>query len=494
MQRVKIYRFWRSGMRAIPGVLLVGLVTFICYGLGLNLTATGFLYLIIVVLQSLLGDFVSSAVVSIVADLCLNFFFVPPLFSFRVSDSSDIWALIAFLITGLVITRLMTQVRQEAETSELQRNQMKLLYELTQRLLALPPDNRLMTKAVGLFREVFHVQYVCLYDGANTEIYSDGDSRNGLAERTRAAYISRQDSDDNGSEVFIRCMRAGGQTIGAIGFDGLRDGALTAPQLTALAAAMLERARGFREASQAAAAAHAEVFRGAILDALAHEFKTPLATIVTAAGGLREMSGLRPEQLELAETAELEASRLARLTSRLLRIAQLDREEVKPQLEPTNIVELVAHLADDYSERWTDRKLSLTRDLTSATVLADAELLRLAILQLLDNACKYSHSGSAIKIGIELQDQFVAVRVWNSGRPIAPNDRAKIFERFYRSTVARQVAPGSGLGLYVARKIAQAHGGNLDLESASALDSGGTSFRLTIPIARNHSDHVGKTA
>jgi len=98
MQRVKIHRFWRSGIRAVPGTLLVGLVTFICYGLGLNLTATGFLYLIIVVLQSLLGDFVSSAVVSIIADLCLNFFFVPPIFSFRVSDSSDIWALIAFLI------------------------------------------------------------------------------------------------------------------------------------------------------------------------------------------------------------------------------------------------------------------------------------------------------------------------------------------------------------------------------------------------------------
>jgi len=494
MQRVKIHRFWRSGIRAVPGTLLVGLVTFICYGLGLNLTATGFLYLIIVVLQSLLGDFVSSAVVSIIADLCLNFFFVPPIFSFRVSDSSDIWALIAFLITGLVITRLMTQVRQEAETSELQRHEMKLLYELTQRLLALDPDDLLMAKAVGLFREVFRVQAVCLYDGANTELYSDGESRNGLAERTRAAYISRQDADDNVSGVFIRCLRAPGQTTGTIGFDGLRDGELTAGPLTALATAMLERARVFRDASHAAAAAQAEVFRGAILDALAHEFKTPLAAIVTAAGGLRETSGLRPEQLELAETAEMEASRLGRLTSRLLRIARLDREEVKPQLELTDIVELVTHLADEYTERWTDRKLSLTRDVTSAEVLADAELLRLAMLQLLDNACKYSHSGSAIKIGIESQHELVAVRVWNSGSPIAPNERARIFERFYRGTEARHVAPGSGLGLYVARKIAQAHGGNLDLESGDALDGEGTSFRLTIPIAKNDSDHVGKTA
>src|ERR1700674_143532 len=134
MQRVKNHRFWRSGIRAIPGTLVVGLVTFICYGLGLNLTITGFLYLIIVVLQSLIGDFVSSAVVSIIADLCLNFFFAPPLFSFRVSDSSDFWALIACLITGLVITRLTTKVHRDMQLSELHSREVKLLYELSQRL------------------------------------------------------------------------------------------------------------------------------------------------------------------------------------------------------------------------------------------------------------------------------------------------------------------------------------------------------------------------
>jgi two-component system sensor histidine kinase KdpD len=452
------------------------MVTFVCYGLGLNLTAAGFLYLIIVVLQSLLGDFVSSAIVSIIADLCLNFFFVPPLFSFRVSDSSDTWALIAFLITGLVITRLMTQVRREAETSELHRHEMKLLYELAQRLLALDPDDVVMTKAVGLFREVFQIQAVCLYDGANAELYSDGESRNGLAGRTRAAYISHRDSGDNA--VFIRCLRAAGKTTGAIGLDGLHDAELTAGPLTALAAAMLERVRVFRDASHAAAAAQAEVFRGAILDALAHEFKTPLATIVTAAGGLRATGGLRSEQLELAEMAEMEASQLGLLTSRLLRIARLDHEQVKPQLELTDVASLVAQLADQYSKR-TDREISLVNEVPSVHVLADCELLRLALRQLLDNACKYSPAGSIIKVAVEQQQESVCLRVWNSGSLVLSSERARIFERFYRGSEARHLAPGTGLGLYVARKIVQAHGGDLDLETDV---SEGTSFRLTLPI------------
>jgi two-component system sensor histidine kinase KdpD len=494
MQRVTNYRFWRSGIRAIPGALLVGLVTFICYGLGLNLTTTAFLYLIVVVLQSLIGDFVSSAMVSLIADLSLNFFFVPPLFSFRVSDSSDTWALISFLVTGLVITRLTTQLRQEAETSELRRHEMKLLYELAQRVLALDPREEMLRKSVSLFREVFGLRAVYLYDGMNTELHRDGESQAGLADRTRAAYISRQDNDDAVSGIFTRPLRAAGDIMGAVGFEGLHDADLTADPLTALAATVLERARVFRDASHADAAAQAEVFRGAILDALAHEFKTPLAAIVTASGGLREMGGLRPEQLELAEIAEMEASRLGRLTSRLLRVARLDREEVKPQLELTDIPELVTHLTDQYAKRWTDRKISLTKEVLSAEVLADPELLRLAVRQLLDNACKYSHSGSAIKIAIELQREFVAVRVWNSGSAIASNERNRVFERFYRGTEARLVAPGSGLGLYVARKIAQAHGGSLDLESDAAPDREGTSFCLTMPIVKSDSDNVGQTA
>lgn len=494
MQKVKDRKFWRSGIRSIPGTFVVGVVTLICYALRLDLTVTAFLYLIIVVLQSLIGDFVSSAVVSVIADLCLNFFFAPPLFSFRVSDSSDLWALIAFLITGLVITRLTTKVRKEMQVSEVHRRDLKLLYELAQRLFALDPRGEMLSKSVALFRTIFGLRAACLYDGMNAELHSDGDSQTSLSDRTRAAYISRQDSDDAVSGVFTRPLRAAGNTVGAIGFEGLRDAELTAGPLAELAGAVLERARVFRDASHADAAAQAEIFRGAILDALAHEFKTPLATIVTAAGGLRETGGLRPEQLELAELAEMEASRLGLLTSRLLRIARLDREEVKPQLELTDLAELVMRLFDQYAEHWTNRNLSLSKDADTVNVLADAELLRLALRQLLDNACKYSRPGAAVKIGVALEHECVTVRVWNSGSVLPSNERSRIFERFYRGTQARQVAPGSGLGLYVARKIVQAHGGNLDLESNATATGEGVSFRMTMPIAKSDSSSVNEIA
>ena len=94
---------WQSILRAAPSVVIVGITTFACFQFHVKFATVSFIYLIIVVLQSLTGDFLSSAIVSVIAFLCLNFFFVPPIFSFAVSDSSDTLALISFLATGLVV-------------------------------------------------------------------------------------------------------------------------------------------------------------------------------------------------------------------------------------------------------------------------------------------------------------------------------------------------------------------------------------------------------
>jgi len=249
----------------------------------------------------------------------------------------------------------------------------------------------------------------------------------------------------------------------------------------------MERSRAFRGASHAAAATETEVFRGAVLDALAHEFKTPLATILTAASGLLEIGPLLPEQVELAQVVESEASRLSQLTSRLLRLARLDREQVKPQMELTDIADVVRSIVAQYSRRWPDRQLRLIGS-TRVNVNGDRELLWLGLGQLLDNACKYSRPDSDITVSVECAGESVAIRVWNSGASIPSSEQAQIFDRFYRGVEARGMVAGSGLGLYVAGKIAVAHGGSLDLDGPEK-SGGGTSFRFTIPISQSESGH-----
>ena len=334
--------FLEVAASASVGCVAVALTTYVCFHFHLNLTIASFLYLIIVVLQSLRGSFASSAVVSVLTVACLDFFFTEPLFSLEVTNSLDILALVSYLITSLVITQLTSR----------------------------------------------------------------------------------------------------------------------------------------------AAAAQAEVFRTAVLDALAHEFKTPLATILTAAGGLCEMKPLSPHQQELACLIESETSRLNDLTSQILRTSRLDRKAVKPRLKRTDIVDLVAKLVIQYSRRFADRTFSLLNEGLSSEVLADRDLLELAVKQLLDNACKYSPAGAEVEVRIETDGQNLSVRVLNDGAAIDARERARIFERFYRGLKSDQVAPGSGLGLYFAHEIVRAHGGRMELESTPAMCRKETAFRLTLPLAQ----------
>lgn len=481
----KAYGVWPSLIRTVSGCLLIGLTTLICYRLQLNLSVTSFVYLVVVVFQSLMGNFASSAAVSLVAVLCLDFFFTAPVFSLEVTNPLDTLALISFLTTGLVITRLTTRVREEAAASDHQRRQVDQLYQLAQRLLTLDPEKTTHTSSIELFQDLLDLRAVCLFDAAKAETHCAGNPSHDLADQTRAAESSGCDTADPGSGVLIRCLLAGGHRIGAIGFEGLRDPELTAGPLSALAAAMLDRTHAFRKASHAAAAAQAELFRGAVLDALAHEFKTPLATIIAAAGGLREVGPLSSDQSELAEIIETEAARLGGLTSRVLGTSRLDREDVKPRLDRTDITELVVDLVERFSHQCTDRRFFVTKGTRTTEVLADGDLLQLALRQLLDNACKYSPPGSAVKVSLELQNERAAVRVVNSGVPICAHERTRIFERFYRGVEARRLAPGSGLGLYFARKIVQAHGGSMELEDQTASSGEGTAFRLTLPLAQS---------
>lgn len=325
------------------GCIALALTTYVCFHFHLNLTITSFLYLIIVVLQSLRGSFASSAAVSVLTVACLDFFFTEPLFSFDVTNSLDILALLSYLITGLVITRLTSR----------------------------------------------------------------------------------------------------------------------------------------------AAAAQAELFRTAVLDALAHEFKTPLATILTAAGCLIETQQLSPHQQELACLIESETSRLNQLTSQILRTSRLDRKAVKPYLEHTDITCLVGKLVNQYSRRFSDRKFFLSNQALATGILADPRLLELAVTQLLDNACKYSPAGAEVHVRIETAGQEVAVRVLNEGTAIDIAERSRIFERFYRSSKSDHVAPGSGLGLYFAHEIARAHGGRMELEERNVMRSNETAFRLTLPLVQS---------
>jgi len=483
----RLRKLFRCGARIVTGWVVLSVLAFISYRLHFSVAAVASVFLVAVMIESLSGDFSASAAVSLIAFAYLDYFFTDPKLSFVVADPSDFLDLIAFLLAALVITRLVSRLRLQERAAQVERRRTERLFRLAQELLTLEPKTAIDSTCLEPFCRVFEMRAVSLFDQETSELHSAGESHASLGDRTRDAYLTQKNSDDHLTRVSTRCLRIAGKTQGAIGFEDLDECNLMAGPLAAIAATVLERTQAFRSASQAVATAQSEAYRSAILDALAHEFKTPLATILAAAGGLQEAGPLKPAQMEMTETVETEAAHLGQLTSRLLRMARLDREEVRPQMEWIDIVSLAEQVVERYSKLRTGRGISLLKGCRSAETIIDPELVRLAISQLLDNACKYSDLGSTVTVTIDDQDDVIAIRVSNTGSSISLVERHRVFDRYYRGTEARNLASGSGLGLYVARKIALAHGGRLELEDPTAAD--GTTFRLIIPVSKSEAHH-----
>jgi two-component system sensor histidine kinase KdpD len=172
----------------------------------------------------------------------------------------------------------------------------------------------------------------------------------------------------------------------------------------------------------------------------------------------------------------------------LIRTARLEQEQVKPWMELMDLCSVISDTVEQYSRWSSEGRISIVKECNSSDVLADPELIRLVVNQLLDNACKYSTPGSPITLRVSRQSNYVALRVLSNGNSIQPSEQQKIFDRFYRGVNGHRMAPGSGLGLFVARKIALAHGGSLNLDSDYAAADGAV-FCLTLPIPESEARH-----
>ena len=478
----------RHSRSVVASAFGIALVTFAGFQLRFNNATVVLLLMLVVVLQSLTGSIGASVGIASFAAGCLDFFFLPPVFSFRVDDPLDGLALFVFVIVALVVAWQVSRVRVvSCCAARYKSTELEQVYEVALRLLLLRPDEGGGVPALSAaFWEALGCTAVCLFDASTTQVSADGISRHDLAEHTRQGYIFGQDTNEPACGVFVRCLRVGNVTTGAIGFEGLADLETISPSLRVLAAAAVERARNFRRASEELAAVQAEVLRTAILDALAHEFKTPLATILAVVGGLRQSERLQEDELEMTAIIESETARLNALTTRLVQLARLDGEEVKPRVRNINIPTLVKGITFRYASQFPERQTVMSCECSHAQAPADRELLDLALTQLVDNAHKYSLPDSEVSVQIATEENSVTIRVRNEGSSIAPSERERIFERFYRGADVRKLVSGAGLGLYVARKIVVAHGGSLGLDNSTT--AGTVVFSLKLP-ASSQAEH-----
>jgi two-component system sensor histidine kinase KdpD len=327
------------------------------------------------------------------------------------------------------------------------------------------------------------LESVALFD-AGTDLTSEaGLPSPALDEMAHDCLARDADRDLASSHLWCRVLRVGKRSIGGLGLSGRELNPLLVDSIASVAAVALERSRALEKETRAEAARQSDQLRTAVLDALAHAFKTPLTAIRAASSGLLEASTLDPRETELISLIDEQSAHLNELATRLLRTARLDGADMQVRGERRRAADLIEEVLarfpqDLYGHPLIETIPGFNNPGDEPVVCGSCDLIVTALTQLIDNAIKYSDAGSPIRFAAAARRNETIFAVHNMGPAIQPEDRERIFDRFYRSPGTENRAAGTGLGLSITRKVAEAHHGRVWVSSG---EREGTTFFLALP-------------
>jgi two-component system sensor histidine kinase KdpD len=472
----------RRAIRGVSARTAVGIsaalgITWAAFAFHFNLSSATSLHLLLVTTIALRWGLIEASIVSLLSVLCLDYFFTDPVFAFNMTDSRDWVALLTFEGVALLASRLSNQVRSHAREAERSRSQVQKLYELSQHILLLDrqkPEEQLTT----LIQSTFEMRGVALWNAQDLHLAHSGDCSEVTDDEVKSTYFMENSGDDVSTATSRRVLRLGTRSIGSIVLCGHSLDAASINATLSLTAIAIERARSFSAETSAEAARQSEQLRAAVLDGLAHAFKTPLTTILSSSSGLLEMDRLPAMEKRLVALIDQQAAHLNDLTTRLLRTARLDKADLKLRREQIDLLELIDSSIVAASQELSSHPVDVQPVRPGSAVWADRQLLQMAILQLFDNAAKYGSPDSSITIGVHEEEAEALISVGNQGSFIAPEEKEKIFQRFYRSPGSDHRASGTGIGLSVVKRITEAHRGRVWVNSDP---QSGTTFFLALP-------------
>lgn len=462
---------------SLAGCWVIALLTFSGYELHFNPAPVGFLFLLVVVCESILCGFWQASIVSVVACACLDYFFYPPLLTFNITDPQNWVALGAFEISALLVSRLSSREQMKSREAQMQRMAMEQLYELSRSTLLINMHQSPGPQLTRLIQQIFSAEAVAVFDADSGSSDLAGAWSKDEQDVAKECYLNQADDEDKSTRTSRRILRAGAGSIGALAIRG-QLGPLVINALASLTAIAHDRSVSFQKENQIETARERERLRTAVLDSLAHAVKTPLTAIQAANAGLREVGSLNKQQMELVSLVDNESNKLSLLSTRLLQTAKLEAEEMSVGKDEIVVEDLVTAALKEQSKRMAGHTMEVAVPDHRLTIRGDRDLLSMALLQYLDNAAKYSFAGTAIKVAAWESHSEVLISVHNFGPPIPIFDRERIFERFYRSEGTMHRAPGTGIGLSTVKMAADAHCGHVWVISNAAE---GTTFFLSLP-------------
>jgi two-component system sensor histidine kinase KdpD len=436
---------------------------------------------------------------SVVASLCYNFFFLPPIYTFTIADPTNVAAFVFFIAVALLVSHVAARGRTEAVFAHGRVRTVESLYSFSRKLAGVGTMDdvlwatayqaalMLKVRVVLLLPEAGSIAVKAGYPPEDTLDEADLAAANWAWANNRAA--GRGSDTLPGAKRLFLPMRTGRGAIGVVGIDSDKPGPLLTPDQRRLLDALIdqsalaiERVSLVEDLERAKRTAETDRLRSALLTSISHDLKTPLAAVLGTAGTLRNLSA----QLTDAQKADLlatiidESERLNRFIANLLDMTRLESGAVVPNTALHDPGEIVGTALNRAAKILANHRVELDLAAGLPMLELDAVLFEQVLFNVLDNAAKYAPPDTTIRI-VGWQDRAaVCLQVSDEGDGIPPADLERIFDKFYRAQKGDQVRAGTGLGLAISRGFVEALHGTIT--AGNRTDRSGAVFTIRMPI------------
>ena len=465
------------------GAGLAGIVTFYLLVLHVNQTTVALTLLLFILFLAARWGLRFAIVTSFAAGAVYNYFFLPPVGHFTISDPQNIVALFAFLATSVFASRMSNRIRQESMDARARQAELEVLYRLGRALLQTDELVQLTNSIPSAVKLATGAKGVLFYLLSGNRVYrSDSDWSVQLStEQLKELSHNPGIVSSAGAQETMVPLRTGVRPCGVLIIRGTTLSHQSLDALGGLVSISLDRASAVEEVTRAEAAKESERLRGLMLDSITHELRTPLTSIKASVSTLLT-SQLRPKvSHELLTVIDEESDRLNRLVAQAVEMAQLDTQEVRMSFSPQNLGGMIEGALETYKVALAEHTVSVTLPPNLPAVEADPVWIQKLLGNMLENAAKYSAPGQPIFVSAEARGAMVVCNVADRGAGIEPLEQSLIFDKFYRARNRATHTPGTGMGLAICRAIAEAHGGDISVTSQPGY---GSVFTFTLPVAQ----------
>jgi two-component system sensor histidine kinase KdpD len=456
--------------------------------LGATATTAGLVFLVLVVWFASLSGFWLSLYVAFLCASGFDYFFLPPLHTFQIVGVQQWVALISYLASSIVVSRVAELARRQTLQAEQRRNDVERLYELSQEMMFYEDAERLLGELPQQINRVFHLDGVAMYLCEREQFFSLVQE---LPMDLRASLLAAVEPPHAGpvvaGEYALMPLMLGMRPLGALGW---RPAVLSREVATAICAQVsiaVARSMALEATARLEAAREGERLRTALTDSLTHELRTPLTAIRAAATTLLGAEGLDEEgRRDMAAIIDEESARLDLLIGEAVEMAEIDANSVEVRPAPHQPRMVLEQAVDSSRKALVAHRVRIESDSQDENVAwFDAHLLDRVLRHLMENAATHTPPGTQVTLKSRRIEDRLEFCVEDNGPGIDAKDLPLIFEKFYRGKRRTAARKGSGMGLAIVRAILAAHGGGIE---AANCPGKGACFRFWVPLVDHEPD------